>query len=55
MRDRCEEESCWGSEGGRYLAGKWDEVVFTKTVNGDFLDEDHLVVIFGEDCVVDNV
>lgn len=38
-----------------YLAGKWDEVVFTKTVNGDFPDEDHFVVIFGEDCVVDNV
>lgn len=57
MRYRCEEESFWGTEGlgWTYLAGKWDEVVLTKTVDGDFPDEDHLVVIFGEDCVVDNV
>jgi hypothetical protein len=38
-----------------YLAGKRNEVVFTETVNGDFPDQDHLVMIFREDGVVDNV
>ena len=38
-----------------YLAGKWDKVMFAKAVNGDFPDEDHLVMIFGEDGIVDNV
>jgi len=30
-------------------------VVLTKTVNGYFPNEDHFVVIFRENCVVDNV
>lgn len=51
-RSNCGEPREWD---GRYLAGKWDEVVFTETVNGYFPDKDHLVVIFSEDCVVDNV
>ena len=38
-----------------YLASKWNEVVFTETVDGDFPDQDHLVMIFGEDGIVDNV
>jgi len=29
--------------------------VLTKTVDGYFPDEDHFVVIFSEDCIVDNV
>ena len=58
MRDRCEEESLWGTEGEgwwTYLAGKRNEMVFTEAVDGDFPDQDHLVMIFGEDGVVDNV
>jgi len=39
----------------KYLAGKRNEMVFTETVDGDFPDQDHLVMIFGEDGVVDNV
>ena len=53
-RDRCEEELVVGNR-GTYLAGKWNEVVFTETVKGDFPYEDHLVVILAEDCIVDNV
>jgi len=41
--------------GRTYLAGKRDEMMFAKAVDGDFPDEDHLVMIFGEDGVVDNV
>lgn len=41
--------------GWTYLAGKWDKVVFAKAVDGDFPDQDHLVMIFGEDGIVDNV
>jgi len=58
MRDRCEEGSLWGTEGGgwwTYLAGKRNEMVFTEAVDGDFPDQYHLVMIFGEDGVVDNV
>ena len=38
-----------------YLAGKWDKVMFTKTVKGDFPDQNHLVMVLGEDGIVDNV
>ena len=38
-----------------YLAGEWNEMVFTEAVYGDFPDQDHLVMIFGEDGIVDNV
>lgn len=41
--------------GWTYLAGKWDEVMFAKAVDGDFPDEDHLVMVFGEYGIVDNV
>jgi hypothetical protein len=30
-------------------------MVFTEAVDGDFPDQDHLVMIFGEDGIVDNV
>jgi len=30
-------------------------MVFAKTVDGDFPNEDHLVVIFGKYCIVDNI
>lgn len=30
-------------------------MVFTEAVNGDFPDQDHLVMIFREDGIVDNV
>jgi len=59
MRDRCEEELFFGEPKERvwwtYLAGKRNEMMFTEAVNGDFPDQDHLVMIFGEDGVVDNV
>ena len=58
VRDRCEEVLCWGTEGEcwwTYLAGKRNEMMFTEAVDGDFPDQDHLVMIFGEDGVVDNV
>ena len=38
-----------------YFAGKWDKMMFAEAVDGDFPDQDHLVMIFGEDGVVDNV
>jgi len=41
--------------GRTYLAGKWDKVVFTKTIDGDFPDQDHLVMILREYGIVDNV
>ena len=50
-----------GGEGGTeragwtYLPGEWDEVVLTKAINANFPDEDHFVVIFRENCIVDNV
>jgi len=59
--DRCEIDAkrSWFGEpkekGERYLAGKRNEMMFTETVDGDFPDQDHLVMIFGEDGVVDNV
>ena len=57
MRDRCEEESFCGTERREwtYLAGKWNEMVFAKTVDADFPNEDHFVVIFGKYRIVDNV
>ena len=38
-----------------YLAGERNEVVFTEAIDGDLPDQDHLIVIFGEDGIVDNV
>ena len=38
-----------------YFAGKWDKMMFAEAVDGDFPDQDHLVMIFREDGIVDNV
>ena len=61
-RNRCEIDAKSGGFGEpkesvlwTYLAGKRNEMVFTEAVDGDFPDQDHLVMIFGEDGVVDNV
>ena len=56
-RDRCEEwvPKEWREERKTHLAGEGNEMVFAKAVDGDFPDQDHLVMIFGEDGIVDNV
>ena len=58
VRYRCKEGSYWGGTervGWTYLPGEWDEVMLTKAINANFPDEEHLVVIFRENCIVDNV
>jgi hypothetical protein len=52
-----EEKNRRGGRGGGafYLSGEWDEMVLAEAGDVDVADENHLIVIFGKDGIVDYI